>query len=171
MKKIKKLNKKKARILDEIEQRRIIIVLVVVIFLFLVVFARLYQVMVIDQKKYSDELEKLSYDTVEGESTPRGRIYDRNYNIIVDNIAVKTIYYKKSKKITTKKEIELAYTVSKYLKLDFSKLTERMKREFFIIINPETAEEKITEKEWNKYEQRKLDATDIKNLKIERVTE
>ncbi|MBO5414868.1 MAG: penicillin-binding protein 2 [Bacilli bacterium] len=172
MKKKQKLNtKKKSPILDEIEQRRVLIILVIVILLFLVVFVKLYQVTIIDHKKYSDDLEELSYDTVEGESTPRGRIYDRNYNIIVDNIAVKTIYYKKNKKISTAKEVELAYTVSKHLKLDFNKLTDRNKREFYIVIHPKKANKKITEKEWAKYEQRKLDATDIKELKIERVTE
>ena len=171
MKKSKKLNKKRMLLLDEIEQRRVLIILVLVIILFLIVFVRLYKVMIIDNKKYSEKLEALSYDTVEGNSTPRGRIYDRNYNVIVDNIAVKTIYYKKSKKISTEKEIELSYTVSKHLNLDFSKLTERMKREFYIEIHPKKASKKITEKEWNKYEQRKLDATDIKNLKIERVTD
>ena len=172
MKKRYKLNtKKKDPVLDKIEQRRILIILVIVLLLFLVVFVKLYQVTIIDHKKYSDQLEKLSYDTVEGESTPRGRIYDRNYNIIVDNIAVKTIYYKKSKKISTNKEIELAYKVSKHLNLDFKKLSDRNKREFYIVINKEKANKKITKKEWAKYEQRKLDATDIKELKIKRVTE
>ena len=172
MRKKQKLNNKKKNIvLDEIEQRRVLIILVIVILLFLVVFVKLYQVMIIDNKKYSEKLEKLSYDTVEGESTPRGRIYDRNYNIIVDNIAVKTIYYKKSKKISTSKEIELAYTVSKHLNLEFNKLSDRSKREFYIVIHPKKANKKITKEELAKYEQRKLSATDIKNLKIERVTE
>lgn len=171
MKKNKKLNKKRSKLLDEIEQRRLIIIFIVVILLFVVVFLKFYQVMVYDNKKYQDKLKKLSYSTVEGNSTPRGRIYDRNLNIIVDNIAVKTIYYKKNKKISSKKEIKMAYAVSKKLELDYSKLNNRMKREFFIMIHPDIADKKITKGEWSKLEQRKINATDIKNLKIERVTD
>ncbi len=171
MKKSKKLNKKKERIIDEIEQRRVIYIFVITLLLFFIVFVKLSKVMILDNNKYKEELEVLSYDTVEGESTPRGRIYDRNYNILVDNIAVKTIYFKKSKKIGKTREIELAYLVSKHLNLDYNKLNDRMKKEFFIEIHKDIAYEKIKKSEWNKYEQRKLTATDIKNLKIERVTD
>ena len=38
-------------------------------------------------------------------------IYDRNYNLLVDNEAVKTIYYKKKSGVKAKEEIELAYTI------------------------------------------------------------
>lgn len=171
MRKNKKLNKKRSKLLDEIEQRRLIIIFIVVILLFVGVFLKFYQVMVYDNKKYQDKLEALSYSTVEGTSTPRGRIYDRNLNVIVDNIAVKTIYYKKNKKISSKKEIEMAYSVSGKLGLDYSKLTDKMKREFYVMIHPKIADKKITKAEWSKLEQRKLDTTDIKNLKIERTTD
>ena len=57
--------------------------------------------MIVDSSKYKKKLDKLSYNTVEGSSAPRGRIYDRNHNILVDNIAVKTIYYTKSKKVSS----------------------------------------------------------------------
>ena len=171
MKKSKKLNKKKERVIDEIEQRRVIYIFIATLLLFFIVFVKLSKVMILDNDKYEKELDQLTYDTVEGESTPRGRIYDRNYNIIVDNIAVKTIYYKKSKKISKDREIELAYLVSKKLNLEYNKLNDRMKKEFFIEIHKEIADKKISKDEWTKYEQRKLSATDIKNLKIERVTE
>lgn len=172
MKRRKKLNKsKKGLSIDEIEQRRLLTILIIIILLFLILFIKIYHVMIIDNKKYSDELEELSYDTVLGSSAPRGRILDRNGNVLVDNIAVKTIYYKKSKSISTKKEIELAYTVSKNLSLDFSKLNNTMKKEFFVEIHPDIAKSKITEKEWAKLEQRKLTSTDIKNMKIERITD
>ena len=171
MKKSKRLDRKKDRVIDEIEQRRVIYIFIVTLLLFFIVFAKLSKVMVLDSNKYKKELKEISYRKVEGESTPRGRIYDRNYNIIVDNIAVKTIYYKKSKKISKSREIELAYEVSKELDLDFNKLNDRMKKEFFVEIHRDIANKKITKDEWNKYEQRKLSATDIKNLKIERVNE
>ena len=53
MKKRQRLNKKKSPLLDEVEQRRVLFVLIVVILCFLVVFVKLYQVMIIDKEKYS----------------------------------------------------------------------------------------------------------------------
>ena len=167
----KKLNKRKKTSIDNVIKRRIIIVLIFVIILFIVLFVKLYKVTIIDKEKYKKELKELSYDTVEGASSPRGRILDRNGKIIVDNTAVKTIYYQKSKRISLEKEIDLAYKVSPHLNLDYSKIDDEIKREFWILIHPTLASEKITKKELEKYEQRKLTSTDLKNLKIERVTE
>lgn len=167
----KKLNKKKSPLLDEIEQRRIVGILFVVALLFIILFVKLYVVMIVDSSKYKKKLDKLSYNTVEGSSAPRGRIYDRNHNILVDNIAVKTIYYTKSKKVSSSEEVKLAYKVSPHLNLDLSKLTSRAKREFYVEIHPKIAKSKIKDSEWEKLKQKKLDATDIKNLKIERITD
>ena len=171
MKKREKLHsKKKNPVLEQIVKRRLTFLLVLVFILFGFVFLKFYQVMIIQNNKYKKELEKLSLDIVEGPSAPRGRIYDRNYNIIVDNIAVKTIYYKKDKTISTNDEVNLAYKVSRHLNLQYEKLAERNQKEFYVLIHPKIATSKITDKEWDKLEQRKLTNNDIKELKIERVT-
>ena len=104
----------------------------VVIVLFLVITLRLYQVMLREQSKYQEQLATLATQTVEGASSPRGRILDRNGKVIVDNKAVKTIYYNKDKSRGVEDEINLAYLVSSHLDLDYDKVTERNKREFFV---------------------------------------
>ena len=53
--------------------------------------------MLFEEPEYASSLEELTNTTVTGSSSPRGRIYDRNYNIIVDNKSLKTITYKKPK--------------------------------------------------------------------------
>ncbi len=88
--------------------------------------------MIVDSSKYKKKLDKLSYNTVEGSSAPRGRIYDRNHNILVDNIAVKTIYYTKSKKCLVVRKLSLLIKVSPHLNLDLSKLTSRAKKRIFM---------------------------------------
>lgn len=158
--------KKKNEVLD----RRTLVFSSVIFFLFLVLIIKLFQVMIVDKKNYQKNLEELSNTIVEGTSAPRGRIYDRNYNIIVDNKAVKTIYYKKSKKVKTEREIELAYIVSSHLNLEISKLTEEEKRKFFLAKYPDKLKNRITEEEWNRYNQKKLTNKDIEKLKLERVT-
>ncbi len=143
----------------------------VLVVLFLVITLRLYQVMLREQAYYEDELTTLATTIVEGPSSPRGRILDRNGKVIVDNKAVKTIYYNKDKSRGTKEEIELAYLVSSHLSLDYDKVTDRNKREFFVAKNSSDMGDRITDEEWEKYNQRKLDSDDIYELKIERVTD
>ena len=143
----------------------------VLIILFLVITFRLYQVMLREQSKYEEELTTLATKTVEGPSSPRGRILDRNGKIIVDNKAVKTIYYNKDSDRGVEEEIELAYKVSEHLSLDYDKVTDRNKREFFVAKNSDNMNDRITDEEWEKYEQRKIDSNDIYELKIERVTD
>ncbi len=173
--KIKKrtINRKEKKyfVNQETYRKRFLVLGVFVVALFVLLAGRLYQVMLRDNTKYKEELTSLAITTVEGDSTPRGRILDRNGKVIVDNKAVKMIYYEKDKDRTTEEEIELAYTVSSHLSLAYDHLTDAMKRTFFVAKNEEAAEEKIKEEEWQQLEQRKLTSEDIENLKLERVTE
>ena len=84
--------------------------------------------------------------TVESTSAPRGRIYDRNYNLLVDNEGVKTIYYKKQNGITNKEEIELAYTVADNINLDYSKVNENRLKTFYYKGHYKECKKKITDK-------------------------
>ncbi len=166
----KKLNKKKNTVIDEkVLDRRLFAFTLIIIMSFSILLFRLFFVILIDSKTYKKSLETLTNNVIEGPSSPRGRILDRNYNVIVDNIAVRTIYYKKNKNISTKKEIELAYTVSKHLNLSYDKLTERSKKEFYLLNHSDELKKRITKDEWKKYEQGKLSNSDIYNLKLDRI--
>ena len=166
----KKLNKKKNTVIDEkVLDRRLFAFTLIIIMSFSILLFRLFFVILIDSKTYKKSLETLTNNVIEGPSSPRGRILDRNYNVIVDNIAVRTIYYKKNKNISTKKEIELAYTVSKHLNLSYDKLTERSKKEFYLLNHSDELKKRITRDEWKKYEQGKLSNSDIYNLKLDRI--
>ncbi len=161
---------KKVIIDEKVLDTRILIMLIGVIVLFTAIFFKLFQVMIIKNDDYKISLKKLSYTIVEGTSAPRGRIYDRNYNIIVDNKAIKTIYYKKSKKISSSEEIELAYNVSSHLTLKYEKLTEEEMRNFYLAKYPKKLKKRVTEKEWEDYEARRLTNRDIEKIKLERIT-
>ena len=156
---------------NQIISRRYVVFLVVLLLLFGVLGVKLYMVMVVDAKDYEESLEELSYTTVEGTSAPRGRIYDRNYNIIVDNKAVKSITYKKDEDISTERMIELAYEVSVHLDLPYSSLTDRSKREFYFALHPKICDKKVTDKEREKVRTGELSSTDLEELKIERITD
>lgn len=165
-----KYHKKKVNIGEIIEKRYKLIVIFIIV-LMSVLILNLFYIQIIRNKHYKEKLSDLTTTIIEGESAPRGRIYDRNGNIIVDNRSVKTIYYKKENNISTKEEIKMAYKVAEYIKVDYSKLTVNMLKRFWILNNPKLANKKIKDKEWEELELRKISSSDIDNMKLERVTE
>lgn len=165
------MNKRKKKInYERIINKRIFVILIALISLFSVVFIKLFMVMLIDKDKYNDKLLALTNKNITLNSAPRGRIYDRNYNVIVDNKAINTIVYKKEKGTTNKEMIELAYTVSPHLNLDVSRLTLRAKKEFYLAKYSDECKKKIKSSEYEKVKQRKLSNKDIEELKIERIS-
>ena len=116
-----------------------------ILFFFTIVSIKLIKVMVVDKKTYDKSLEVLTYTTVSGTSSPRGRIYDRNYNILVDNKSLKTITYQKRKGTTNKEMIDIARVVSSHIDLDYHKITERNIREFVFSNEREFCDTLVTE--------------------------
>lgn len=178
-KQYKKINKNKKKynyhkknkdIKDTIEGRYNILIVIIVIIM-LVMLIRIYNIQIINHDYYVEKVATLSTTTVTGSSAPRGRIYDRNHKLIVDNTPVKTIYYKKKSGVTTKTEIENAYKIAELIEVSTSKLTNNMLKNFWLKNNSDLAKDKITDEEWQQYKERKLTSSDIESLKLERITE
>lgn len=131
----------------------------------------LFYVQVVKHEHYKVRVEELNTKIIEGSSAPRGRIYDRNHKLLVDNIPVRTISYKKPSGMSTKDEIKLAYQLSDFLELDFSSLKEKDLKLFWLKSNEEEAKKKITEKEWQQLEERRITKEDIEKLQLERIKE
>lgn len=165
------MKKKRMINYDKVLNRRSSFLFWIIISLFIILFGRLFYVMIIQNDKYSELLGELTYDVVLGDSTPRGRILDRNYNVIVDNKAVNTIIYKRVKGTTYKDMIKLAYTVSNHLDLDYYKISDRAKREFCLYNSESNLDEFISKDEWELYEMKKLSNLEIEEMKIERVAD
>lgn len=157
--------------MKEVIEKRYNILMILIIVIIMIMIANLFYVQIIQNEYYINQVEKLTENTVEGSSAPRGRIYDRNHRLIVDNIPVKVIYYKKPNGVTTEQELALAMKVAEYISVDYTKLTDKQLRNYWVLKNPEKADAKITKKERQKVKERKLTAKDIENYKLERVTE
>ncbi len=155
---------------EVITKNRIIIIAVIAFLCFMIIVFRISYLQLFNMKASVKELNRLSTKKVYGESMPRGRIYDRNYNIIVDNVGTNKISYKRVAGTKTKDEIELAYTLAEKINVDYKKLTDGQIRTFWVVNNPDEADKKITEKERELYERRKLKASEIEKLKKERIT-
>ena len=163
-----RLNKKKNYI-DKIINHRFTLFLVLIVVLFTILIVKISSVMIVQNKKYTKSLKKLSYSEITGTSSPRGRIYDRNYNIIVDNKSVKTIIYKKKKGTSDMEMIRVAGIVAPHLDLNYSNLSDRSKREYYCAKNKDACNKLITSNEREKAVQRKLSDNVLYELKIKRI--
>lgn len=171
---IKPINKKSRngnKNLTDIIDKRYLFISIILVILFGIIIARLFKLQIVDYEDYQDKLTVATEKTVEGGSAPRGRIYDRNYNLLVDNQAKKTIYYKKESGVTTQEEINLAYKISDLIDVDFGKLSDYRLKNFYYKNNIELCKKKITTEEWDEYKKRKLDDEAIEDLIFERITE
>lgn len=168
------INKKKKnndKNLFEIMEKRFNIIIVIVSILFTIIIARVFYLQVLKNDYYNEKLAYSTEKTIESTSSPRGRIYDRNYNLLVDNEAIKTIYYKKRSNITTKEEIELAYLLAENLDIDYTNINEDKLKNFYYKAHYEECRKKITDEEWDLYSKRKLDDNDIVDLIYERIND
>ena len=171
MKKYKKIYNLsiKNRNIKEIIEKRYNILIATIFIIMSILSINLFVVQIIKHDFYVQKVEKLSQNIVTSTSTPRGRIYDRNGEIIVDNEAVKVIFYKKPNNVTTKDEIEIAYKVADMIELDYKKLTDYNLKKFWMLNNKEEANKLITDEEWQLLEERKITDSDIEDLKIKRI--
>ena len=171
-KKNRPINKKKrddGRSITEVVDRRYNILFVIVIILYFVIFGRLFFLQILKTDEYKEKLAMSTEKTIESTSAPRGRIYDRNYNLLVDNEAVKTIYYKKLKGVTSEEEIELAYLIGDNINIDYSKVSDDRLKTFYYMGHYKECRKKITDEEWDLYNKRKLNDSDIEKLIYERL--
>lgn len=168
------INKKKKnnnKNLFEIMEKRFNIITIIICILFTIIIARVFYLQVLKNDYYNEKLAYSTEKTIESTSSPRGRIYDRNYNLLVDNEAIKTIYYKKRSNITTKEEIELAYLLAENLDIDYTNINEDKLKNFYYKAHYEECRKKITDEEWDLYSKRKLDDNDIVDLIYERIND
>ncbi|OMC85265.1 penicillin-binding protein 2 [Viridibacillus sp. FSL H8-0123] len=114
--------------------------------LFSLLILRLGYMQIVKGEEYVRELAQTDEVTVNS-SVPRGRIYDRQGRVLVDNEPKNAITYTKLQSTTTKEMLETANKLAKLIKMDTKPITDRDKRDFWITLNKEKAYAKVSEKE------------------------
>lgn len=142
----------------------------IVILLFLFIIFMLGYINVYKHSFYARKLDDKQNKYISLASAPRGRILDRNGNILVDNIGVKTIVYKKSNSVKKTDEIEIAKKLADLITLDYNESIRELK-DYYILLNKEETDNLITDKEYDLYNNRKLSNDDLYKYKLERITE
>jgi len=143
----------------------------VIIFCFSIILIRLFYLIVIRGDYYTEKLSNMTDNVILGESTPRGRIYDRNMNLLVDNKNVPVIYYRNVLGLNTCEEIEYIYKLIKYVSVDYNGVTELDIKDFLINKDKNKLNNRITSSEWELYESRRISLDDIYNLKLSRISD
>lgn len=154
---------------DKVIDKRFNIYFFIVLFLFGVVIFKIVDVMIFNRDKFSEQIALLTYDKVFGPSTPRGRIYDRNYNIIVDNKSLKTITYQKKKGTSSQDMISSAKMLANHIEIDYEKITDRAKREYYFAKNKKECDKLVTDLEKDKVKQHKISQKELDELKLSRI--
>ena len=156
---------------DVTSKKRMLFLLIFMFLMFLIIIIKLSFMQTHNLKASLGNLKKLSTKIVYGPSMPRGRILDRNYNVIVDNVGTNIISYKKEANVSVKDEIDYAYLLAEKIDINYAKLTKNSLKDFWIVNNKEKADKKITDKEYELYKRRKLKAKDLEALKKMRITD
>ena len=144
-----------------------------VFLLFSVLILRLGVVQIVYGDDYKREIERTEDITVNN-PVPRGKMYDTNGKIVVDNVPDNAITYTNSG-ASQQEMLQVAERLSKLIDKDTKKVTERDKKDYWISKNPKRAEKKVPEKEREKLQKKYEDSKEyddkVYKLTLERITE
>ncbi|MFA2816108.1 penicillin-binding protein 2 [Bacillus paranthracis] len=170
---MKKQEKKSGRAVP----MRLNILFLCVFILFSAMIIQLGKVQIIDGETYKNEVEKRENATV-SLSVPRGKIFDREGNPVVDNKSLRTITYTKMKGVKSEEILKTAKQLADIIEIpkeDIDKLTETDKKDFWMQLNPTLTEKLVSKKEINRFRDKDITGKNldkkIEELKRKRVTD
>jgi len=169
--------KKQKKKSDRAVPMRLNILFLCVFILFSAMIIQLGKVQIIDGETYKNEVEKRENATV-SLSVPRGKIFDREGNPVVDNKSLRTITYTKMKGVKSEEILKTASQLAEIIEIpqeDIDKLTETDKKDFWMQLNPTLTEKLVSKKEINRFRDKDITGKNldkkIEELKRKRVTD
>lgn len=141
------------------------ILLISLVLLYIVCIIRLSYLMFYKKNYYNKILETKNNKIIYGSSAPRGRILDRNGNIIVDNVGVKTIIYNRLKGVSVSDEISVANKLSEVI--DINSGSDNEIKYFYYINNKDKINNMLDKEIIKKYEERKISYKKLLEYKLD----
>lgn len=142
----------------------------VVFLLFSALIFRLGIVQIVQGEDYQRKIERTEDVTV-NTSVPRGKIYDRDGEVVVDNMPQNAITYTRSSSPDTEEMMQTAEKLAQLIEKETDQVTERDMKDFWLGQNEEKAKAKISDAEWASYENDELTEDEIYDMQLERITE
>ncbi len=147
---------------------RLNLIFFAVFILFSILLLQLGTVQILQGESFQEEIDRTIQDTSKS-PVPRGKIYDRNGKVVVDNEPLYSITYTPPKRVQAKDKLELAEELTNFLTINkdgLKKITERNKKEYWYLKNTDEALERLTDEE-----KEKLDDVEQYDLMLERITD
>ncbi|WP_156509834.1 peptidoglycan D,D-transpeptidase FtsI family protein [Rossellomorea aquimaris] len=146
-----------------------------VFLLFSLLVLRLGLVQIVNGESYKKEVERTE-DVVVNTGVPRGKIYDRFGNVIVDNIPLNAITYTRTTNTSIEEMFDVATKLSAYIEKDTKEVTERDKKDYWLLNHNKEADQKVSKEELKKLQNNeKLSEEDVNSkvyqMKLDRITE
>ncbi|MEI4800276.1 peptidoglycan D,D-transpeptidase FtsI family protein [Bacillus sp. NPDC077411] len=141
-----------------------------VFLLFSSIIVRLGMVQIVHGEDYKNEVNRKENLTVSN-PVPRGKIFDRYHRAVVDNTPLRTITYTRVKGSKPEERLETAKQLAKLLDVPTDKLTERDKKDFWILLNKDRAKAKITKQDDADLKAKKIDDKQLAQRQLDRITE
>ncbi|QQZ07664.1 peptidoglycan D,D-transpeptidase FtsI family protein [Heyndrickxia vini] len=167
---MKKINEKKKTLVSSF---RINIIFLIVFLLFSLLILKLGIVQIVYGEDYKREVDRKENVTVKI-SLPRGKILDRNGKLIVGNKPSNAITYTRPQNMKAEEMLKIAEKLASIIKKDSNEdlkaITERDKKDFWILKHPNEAEAKITAADRAKLKNDKDFDKKIYQLTLERIS-
>ncbi|MFC3039071.1 peptidoglycan D,D-transpeptidase FtsI family protein [Virgibacillus xinjiangensis] len=125
---------------------RLNILFFIVFLLFSVLILQLGVVQILNGEEFQEEIDRTIQDTTKI-PVPRGKIFDRNQNVVVDNEPVYSITYTPPKGTQADERLEVAESLAELISMDTGLLTERNKKEYWYLKHKEEAESRVSDEE------------------------
>lgn len=150
---------------------RLNILFFAVFLLFSALILRLGFIQIVQGEDYVKELQKTSNVTARIDS-PRGLIYDRYGNILVDNeLELSLTYTAPSMNPKPKEKLEIAQKLEQLIDIETDKITERDMKDYWILTRDEKAKAKLTKEDKDRLaDDEEKDKKEYK-LTLDRITE
>lgn len=136
--------------------------------LFTILILRLGFLQIVKGENYARDLERTEEVAV-NTSVPRGRLYDSEGRILVDNKPQKVITYTKMQTTTSADMLKTAKKLSKLIEKDTKNITKSDRQDYWLQKNDEEAKKLVTDKERQEIENNEELTKAEKNRAIDRL--
>lgn len=161
---------KKLTNFNEISNMRLQSIGIIILCCFLVISLQVVNLQVYQNEDYIIKLE--NYTQIYQKITPpRGQIYDRNNELIVENAPLLNIVYTPAKGVSNDEEWEMARNFAIQFNLSLDSYTFRDMQDAYMKLYPSETQALITQEEMEAYNNKLLTDLDIYELKLERITQ
>ncbi|WP_042347474.1 peptidoglycan D,D-transpeptidase FtsI family protein [Bacillus massiliigorillae] len=137
----------------------------VIFLMFASLILRLGFVQIVKGEEYSEETKATTTTTYKW-NAPRGKMYDREGRVVVENEPVYTLTYAKPEDDSNSSLLKTAKKLANLITIDTSEVKDRDKKDYWIQLHEEEARAKVTNAE-----REKLDDDEEYRLLLKRITD